>query len=235
MKIPISNRLLCCARQVPVGAHVADIGCDHGYLGIWLLKNGIAEFVTASDLRQQPLNKAKENSLLYGTSEKMEFHVADGLCAVDPQKVDTIVCAGMGGDCIAHILDEAPWVRDQKYTLILQPQTSGNDLRRYLGENGFNIEGEQLVQDGGFLYFTVMARYGKGGPLTPGEQYLSKALLRCGSDLLPAYFDRIIRALQNTVEGIRRSRQPHEKLAYYETALTQVLKMRDDYERSANS
>lgn len=235
MKIPISDRLLCCAKQVQKGASVADIGCDHGYLGIWLVANGIAEYVIASDLREQPLQKAIENSSLFGTDGNMEFCVADGLGAVLPEKVDTIICAGMGGDCIAHILEEAPWVKDPKYTLILQPQTSGNDLRRFLGENGFAIEREELVQDGGFLYFTIMARHGQGRPLSPGEQYLSKPLLACGSELLTAYFDRITNALTKTVEGIGRSKKEHEKLAYYETALKEVLEMRNEYDRTANS
>ena len=229
MKIPISKRLLCCAQQVKKGARVADIGCDHGYLGIFLLTQEIASHVVSCDLREQPLQKAKENSLRYGTAEHMDFYVADGLCAVEPGSVDTVVCAGMGGDCIAHILEQAPWVRDPRYTLILQPQTSGNDLRRYLGENGFAIEQEQLVQDGNFLYFTIMARYGNGKPLTPGEQYLSKQLLACGSPLLPAYLERIINALAKTVEGIRRGGRGG-KLDYYETALEQVLEMRNQYE-----
>ena len=60
MKIPISNRLLRCAELVPEGARVADIGCDHGYLGIWLLSEQKASFVAASDLREKPLEKAKE-------------------------------------------------------------------------------------------------------------------------------------------------------------------------------
>ena len=235
MRIPISDRLLCCAKQVQPGARVADIGCDHGYLGIWLIANKVAEYVIASDLREQPLQKALENSRLYETSDHMEFHVADGLAAVRPDSVDTIICAGMGGDCIAHILEEAPWVRNPQYTLILQPQTSGNDLRRYLGEQGFVIESEQLVQDGGFLYFTILARYGEGRPLTPGEQYLSRPLLACGSELLPDYFERITKALTKTVEGIRRSKKEHDKLSYYETALREVLEMRNEYDRTGNS
>lgn len=230
MKIPISPRLLCCAKQVRQGAKVADIGCDHGYLGIWLIQNQVASAVIASDLREQPLEKARENSRLFGTWEQMTFHVADGLDAVKPDEVDTIICAGMGGDCIAHILEQAPWVRDPKYTLILQPQTSGNDLRRYLGEHGFAIEREELVKDGGFLYFTIRARFGEGKRLSPGEQYLSRPLLNCGSELLPAYFDRIINALQRTVEGMRRSQREVEKLSYYETALKEVLEMRKEYE-----
>lgn len=230
MKIPISKRLLCCASMVQAGARVADIGCDHGYLGIWLLKEGVAASVSACDLREKPLEKARENAALFGTADRMTFSVADGLSALQPGQVDTVVCAGMGGDCIAHILEEAPWVRDPSYTLILQPQTSGNDLRRYLGENGFSIEEERLVQDGGFLYFTIRARFGGGTPLSPGEQYLSRQLLNCGSDLLPAYFDRILHALERTVAGIRRSKLDADRLAYYACALDEVREMRKQYD-----
>ncbi len=237
MKIPVSKRLLCCAAMVPQGARVADIGCDHGYLGIWLLTEGVASFVAACDLREKPLEKAKQNAAAYGTSNSMTFHVADGLTALEPGSVDTVVCAGMGGDCIAHILEEAPWVQNPAYTLILQPQTSGNDLRRYLGENGFVIEQEDLVQDGSFLYFTMKVRHGGGKPLSPGEQYLSKPLLQCCSPLLPAYFDRILRALANTVEGISRSDNPEkkEKLPYYQQALEEVREMRKCYDSSDHS
>ena len=236
MKIPISNRLLCCASLVPEGAGVADIGCDHGYLGIWLLTEGKACYVAASDLREKPLEKAIENSRLFGTADRMDFSVADGLANIDPQKVDTIVCAGMGGDNIAGILEAAPWVRDPKYTLILQPQTSGNDLRRYLGEQGFAIEREALVRDGGFLYFTLVARYGGGQPLSPGEQYLSPQLLACGSELLPEYFDRILTALEKTVSGIGQSKNEEKraKLSYYTRALEEVREMRERYDRTAN-
>lgn len=226
MKIPISKRLLCCASMIAPGAKVADIGCDHGYLGIWLIRQGVATHVEACDLRPMPLEKARENARLFGTAEQMRFAVADGLSALSPGQVDTIVCAGMGGDCIAHILQEAPWVRDPAYTLILQPQTSGNDLRRYLGEAGFAIEEERLVQDGGFLYFTIQARFGGGRPLSPGEQYLSSQLLHSGSELLPAYVDRIENALEKTVTGIRKSKQDAHRLAYYECALNEVREMR---------
>lgn len=229
MNLPISKRLLCCASLVPMGARVADIGCDHGYLGIHLLNEGIAQYVASSDLRPLPLQKARENAASFGTSDRMDFFVADGLSAVRPGSVDTVVCAGMGGDNIADILEAAPWVQTETCTLILQPNTSGNKLRQYLGEHGFSILRELLVRDGNFLYFTILARYGGGSPLSPGQQYASPALLREPSDLLPEYLDRVLTGLRQAVDGIAKSKKAvdRERLPYYQCALNEVQEMRN--------
>lgn len=208
VRLPVSARLDCCAGLVPQGARAADIGADHGYLGISLLLNGRAEFVHASELREQPLRRAMENALRFGVADRMRFSRADGLDAIDPNEVDTIVCAGMGGDLIAQILDRCRWVRDPRYTLILQPQSSGNDLRRKLARMGFAIEQERLVRDGGFLYQAMAARFGNAAPVTPGQEYVSAALLRSGDPLLPDYFDRLIPSLERTVECLRRGSEP---------------------------
>lgn len=234
MKVPISKRLLACVAQVPEGARVADIGTDHGYLSIELLKSGRASFAHASDLRQQPLMKAVENAQKFGVAEKMRFSQADGLTAIDPDEVDTIVCAGMGGDLIARILQACPWTCDPKYTLILQPQSSGNDLRRQLAQMGFGIEKEALVEDGGFLYQVICARYGIPMELTPGQEYISPVLLASGDPLLPAYFERILQSLETAVAGISKAAAPSPRLAYYQTALDQVREMRDNYDHSTD-
>ncbi len=226
-KLPISQRLLCCAALVPQGARVADIGADHGYLSIELLLQGKADFVHASELREKPLQRAMENALKFGVAEKMRFSRADGLDAIDPGEVDTIICAGMGGDLILGIIQRCPWIKDPKYLLILQPQSSGNDLRRNLTELGFGITEETLAEDGGFLYNILCVRYGKPQPLTPGQQYLSPRLLRSGSPLLPRYVQRITHALELTVAGIRQANDPvaTDRLEYYETALGEVREM----------
>ena len=213
VRLPVSARLDCCAGLVPQGARAADIGADHGYLGISLLLSGRAEFVHASELREQPLRRAMENALRFGVADRMRFSRADGLDAIDPDEVDTIVCAGMGGDLIAQILGRCRWVRDPRYTLILQPQSSGNDL----------------VRDGGFLYQAMAARFGSAAPVTPGQEYVSAALLRSGDPLLPDYFDRLIPSLERTVEGLRRGSEP-ERLHYYETALRELREMRELYD-----
>ena len=78
MKVPISNRLLLCAALVPPGSRVADIGTDHGYLAVHLLREGVCPFVTAADLREQPLQKARENAARFGVADRMQFLLSDG-------------------------------------------------------------------------------------------------------------------------------------------------------------
>ena len=130
----------------------------------------------------------------------------------------------MGGDLITRILDRAPWLRDPKYTLILQPQSGGADLRRYLGAQGFSLERERLVRDGGFLYGVFRARYGGGTVPSPGEQYVSQALQRESDPLFRDYLARLDRSLTATVSGIAQSADPtdRDKLAYYEAALAYI-------------
>ncbi len=226
----ISNRLACCASLIPPGCRVADIGADHGYLSIWLLQTGAARTVVAADLREQPLARARRNAARYGVSGRIRFVLSDGLEKIAPDEIDCVVCAGMGGDCIAHILQGAPWLRDARYSLVLQPQSAGQALRQYLTQQGFAIETETLARDGGFYYTVLRARFGAPATLTPGQQYVSPQLLQSGSALLPAYLARVESALRTTVQGLGRSQKAApERVAYYTQALQEVEEMRHVY------
>ena len=236
MKIPISKRLLLCAQLVPPGARVADIGTDHGYLGLHLLQTGRAARVLAADLRPQPLQTAKLHAAKFGFAGQMDFRLSNGLAQIDPDEADTIICAGMGGDLIVEILSACPWLHGRNYTLILQPQSAGQELRRWLGEHAFAIECEQLVQDGKFLYTVLRAHPGPGMPLTPGAQDVSPWLRQSASPLLGAYLQRIETALRRSVEGLTAAEHPRpERLAYYRQALEEVEEMRNNYENSTRN
>ena len=78
MKIPLSDRLLACANFVGRGNRVADIGCDHGYLSIYLLSQGIARSCIASDINEGPFLSARRNAIKYGVANKIEFDLSDG-------------------------------------------------------------------------------------------------------------------------------------------------------------
>ena len=146
MKLPISNRLLTCAGFVYPGDRVADIGCDHGYLGIHLLLNGIAQSVIASDINEGPLHSALINAEKYGVKDRMTFYLSNGVKSI-PREFDTMICAGMGGDTMVHILEDAPWLRNSQYRLILQCQSKTPMLRKYLSQQGWRICEESCLRE----------------------------------------------------------------------------------------
>ena len=197
MKIPLSTRLAVCKSFVLPGERVADIGCDHGYLGISLLIENIASFVIAADIREKPLQSAIKNAEHYGVKEKMAFYLSDGVQNI-LRDFDTLVCAGLGGDTMVSILEKAPWLKDHKYRLILQCQTRTHTLRKYLSENGWRITKESLVRDGKFLYSVMVVTFEPGYPLTPGQCHFPPALLNNPRTELEEYYRFVVQGLCNT-------------------------------------
>ena len=196
MKLPISDRLLACAQFVKQGDRVADIGCDHGYLSIHLLTQGIAKSCIASDVNEGPLQSAMRNARKFGVANKMEFCLSDGLRNL-PQDFDCMVCAGMGGDTMIHILEDAPWLKSAKYRMILQCQSKTPMLRGYLSDNGWEITRETVLRDGRFLYTIMEIAYTPDCPkLSPGETYFSPALLADPSKDVPAYYKWVMGGLE---------------------------------------
>ena len=204
MKLPLSSRLLACCDYIPKGSRVADIGCDHGYLSIHLLTNGIATSVIASDVAEGPLQSAVANARKFGVQENITFHLSDGVQDI-PRDFDALVCAGMGADTMIHILESAPWLRNEKYTLVLQCQSKRPELRMWLYDHGFTIRRETLAQDGKFYYPITEIVYAPGETLTGAEFYITPALRASGSPLLPAFYQRVLGGIRTQVEGLART------------------------------
>lgn len=223
MKLPLSNRLLACCGFVRPGDRVADVGCDHGYLGIHLLKNGIASSVIASDVNEGPLQSALRNAHKYGVKDRISFHLSDGARSI-PRDFDTLVCAGMGADTMISILEAAPWLKNEKYRLILQCQSRRPELRKYLYAQGFSITRETLAEDGKFIYPIMEVVYAPAQPLTPGGYHVTPALLESGSPLLPAFLERVIGGLRTSVEGLSRS--GGEKYEAYAAILAELAEIK---------
>ena len=161
MKLELTPRLALLASWVPPGARLIDVGTDHGYLPAWLIQNGRIEEALASDLRPGPLSRAEDTARRCGVEGKMRLRLCPGLSAIRPEEGDTIAIAGMGGENIAMILSAAPWTADGQHTLLLQPQSRSEVLRRFLQDRGYRILREQLVWDRGILYPVLEARGGE--------------------------------------------------------------------------
>lgn len=196
MNIPLSDRLFSCASFVKIGERVADVGCDHGYLGIYLLENNIAEFVIAADINPMPLKSAKNNAEKYVHAHQMSFHLSDGVKNI-PREFDVLVCAGMGADTIISILEDAPWLKSSEYRLILQCQSKTPALRQYLSDNGWSIEKEAVLRDGRFLYTIMEIIWQPNAPrLTAAQSYFPPAILKHPSKTVPEYYKWVINGLR---------------------------------------
>ena len=200
MKIPLSPRLQACSRYVHPGDRVADVGCDHGYLGIHLLIEGTASRVIASDVNEGPLQSAVRNAEKYGVRSRMSFHLSDGVQNI-PRDFDCMVCAGMGADTMISILEAAPWLHSKQYRLILQCQSKTHMLRQYLSEQGWHIARETVLRDGRFLYTVMEVLWEPGHLLTPAQCYFSPALLEDPAPELPEYYRRVVGGLQLAVDN----------------------------------
>lgn len=216
MRLPISKRLLACADFVRPGDTVADIGCDHGYLGIHLLSTGIVKRVIASDIKQGPLDCAIRNAQKYTVADKMSFHLSNGACQI-PRDFDVMVCAGMGADTVISILTDAPWLKSDRYRLILQCQSKTPALRRFLSENGWYLCRERVLRDGQFLYTVMEVLYQPDAPrLSVGQWYFPPALREDDSPERAEYCRRAIKNLRLSVEGHGAHADPAEVAALAE-------------------
>ena len=197
----VSNRLLKIAGMIKHGSSVADIGTDHAYLPVFLVKEGIAQKAFACDIGDGPLKNARDNIERFGI-KNVFLRKGDGLSAVKPCEIDTAVIAGMGGDLIARIIDNAPWIKDAAYELILQPMTAAEELREYLLTNGFDIVLERAVSSQGRIYTVMKARF-VGGSLkcSPLFLYIGRLSENMGEDEL-SYIKRKRRIIETLASDI---------------------------------
>lgn len=150
--VKLSERLSSVASMITPELVVADVGCDHGYLSIYLIENNIAKSVIASDVRPGPLSKAKENVSVYGVADKVDIRLSDGLLEYSKGEVTSIVMSGMGGNLMMEILTKGMEVVEGAKELILQPQSEIRGLRHFLQDRGFLIISESMVFEDGKYY-----------------------------------------------------------------------------------
>ena len=155
----LDKRLLSCADYVRAGAVFADIGTDHGYLPLFLLKAGKIERAYLCDVNRGPLSSAERNARDEGLSDKCEFMLTDGAFALAGKGITDYAICGMGGELIARIIEDAPHLKALGVRLILQPMTKQEYLRRYLASSGFAVLDECFSFDSGKYYVTILAEY----------------------------------------------------------------------------
>lgn len=162
--VTLSERLRTVADMVTEGNRVCDVGCDHGFVPIYLIQQKISPKVLAMDLRKGPLRAAREHVAAYGLEEKIETRLSDGLHNYKNGEADTLVCAGMGGGLMMRILSEDREKTASFQELILQPQSEIEKFRRFLRESGLRILDENILEEDGKFYQVIRA-VGADAPL----------------------------------------------------------------------
>lgn len=221
----ISNkRLLAAAELLGQTNSVADVGTDHAFLPIHLIKEGIAQRVIACDIAEGPLAVAKANITKYGLLDKIELRLANGLLGLKPNEVEAITVLGMGGETIADILTDSPWVKNPDVTLILQPMSCDDRLRDYLYNEGFEIITEVGVESQNRFYTVMKVRFGGNLPKAGREyKYIGK-LLENPNEAAITFVENRLKSLKNCMEEIKKVERKQDLFNELKVAVAEIEK-----------
>jgi len=160
----LSNRLNLVASFVPAGARLLDVGSDHAYLPIALLKEGKIEAAIAGEVVEGPYQSALQNVADNGLEDKIEVRLANGLAAFEPADcISCITIAGMGGRLIADILAAGLEKLANVYRLVLQPNNREDELRDWLVDHDFRIVDEAILEENEKFYEILVVEQGVQG------------------------------------------------------------------------
>jgi len=172
-KVVLSKRLQMLANMAAPCRRVVDVGCDHGFLSVYLVQSGICSGALAMDVRRGPLANAEKHIAELGLGDYIETRLSDGLAEYSAGEADLLICAGMGGRLMERILTDGMEKARGLKALVLQPQSELGEFRAFLRREGFTVVGEDAVCEDGKYYFAMKAvperRSSGGAGETVGE------------------------------------------------------------------
>lgn len=224
----LSKRLQNVADMVTKGYIVADIGTDHGYVPIYLIKNGIVPKAYAMDINEGPLKIADKNIRLEGLQDKITTVLSDGMNEMTSEMAESVVIAGMGGDLITDILNRGKNIKGIK-ELVLSPHKRVDIVRKYLLDNNWKITDENMVIDNN-KYYTIL----RAVPEKEESEYdeteimYGRLLLTTKNPVLKKYlekenkmYEEVLKKVENnkneTINGVMNNLKINRKgLEYYD-------------------
>ncbi|KIM19194.1 SAM-dependent methyltransferase [Apilactobacillus kunkeei] len=193
----LSQRLKVVADFVPQNSRVADIGSDHAYLPVYLMKQKQIEFGIASEVAKGPLDNAIQEIKAEGLSDRIDTRLADGLLSVQPEdKIDCVTIAGMGGTLIKNILENGRSHLSGDELLILQPNVGEDRLRTWLMNNQYEISDETILREDGHTYEIIVAKK------TDKSVEYTEQEIKFGPFLLKQHSDVFVEKWENEIERI---------------------------------
>lgn len=204
----LSMRLERVGANVPTGARLADIGSDHGYLPVALMRRGLIVAAVAGEVAATPFHAAQRTVRDNGLEQQITLRLADGLAAIEPRDgITAISVCGMGGETIRDILENGKPHLSGQERLILQPNGGEQPLRQWLMDNGYSILSEELLWENRFFYEIIVAE--RAGPVAySAEQlYFGPLQMQARSPAFLAKWQRILHQKQKTLASLERARQ----------------------------
>ena len=145
--------------MVTPGTVITDVGCDHGFVSVYLVQKGLSPRVIAMDVRSGPLERAREHIREYGLQDRIETRLSDGLHGLKTGEANGMICAGMGGPLMEKILTEGREQGKGFRELILQPQSEIPHFRTFLMDEGYLLLDENIIYEEGKYYFMMKVRW----------------------------------------------------------------------------
>lgn len=200
----LTDRLLKIASLVSEGKKVADIGTDHGYIPVYLLKNNKINFAILADVNKGPLENARKEVRHNKLEDKVDLRLGSGIEVLKENEVDEIIIAGMGGILIGQLLEAKKSVAHNAQKLILQPMQAQGELRKYLYSNGFEILDEVLVKEDFRIYEIIVSKYTGVKTEVKDEIYyeVSNKLLEKKDGLLTEFLNKKINLYENIIKKL---------------------------------
>lgn len=159
MKLDISTRLKVIASMVDKCEVLVDVGTDHAYIPIYLVKKGICQRAIASDINKGPVEKAKFNVAMEGLKEEIQCRLGGGFSTIKPSEANVAVIAGMGGNLIRDIILEREEVFKSLQYAVLQPVQNPEVLREFIYQRGYEILDEELCFEEEKYYQIIKVRF----------------------------------------------------------------------------
>ena len=179
--IKLSKRLLAIANLIDDNSKVADIGCDHGLVSIYLAMNKQNISIIASDINQNALDNAIKNINKYHLEDKIKVCLSNGLDNINDE-IDTIIISGMGGHTIVDILTNNQEKLHTVNNIIIQSNNDIEYVRRKIVKLGYYIKKEELILDKNIYYTIILFTKGKK-KYTNKEYYFGPILLKENSKI----------------------------------------------------
>lgn len=224
----IKGRLALIAKKVPECGTVCDVGTDHAYVPINLIKKNICKKVIATDIKQGPILVAEKNIKSNRLGQMIETRVGNGLKPLKEGEADVLIISGMGGILITEILEEGINKAKDAKLIILQPMYGIDIARKWLYKNGFCILDEELVEDLDRIYNVIVARWDGCEDVDDDVYYyVGKELIEKKDPLLKTLLERNIRIIEKIVQEMKNTKNSESKIKdrylYIKNRLSNVL------------